>query len=408
VSQQAERAIHRILAGPGSGKTRRLIQELNTQLTNGLPATAILGITFTRRAADELKQRLQTRGSATALPWLGTIHALARRILADCRQLPDELNLDRLIPDATAALTAGTIPSWIPTLRFIGVDEAQDLDGTQVNFLDAMLTISPQAELFLVGDPDQAIYGFRRASSAFLLHPEDYFPGRVRTMVLSDNHRSAQQIVKLAQSILASTADADSPSQSLKAMRPEAHPAVRELVGQSPEDESRLIFQEIRTLMAVQVPAEQQAILCRTRAQFAALKAEAARWDIPLHMPPTDDRLGPPSATPPVQQGVALLTIHQSKGCEWTVVYLAGCQTGLMPFSAAKTPHEQREERRLLYVAVTRAKQLLWISRHGTRTAYLPIAAPAASVIASVQPPRRSFRGWLQFCLTGRSTAKTA
>lgn len=408
MSQPAERAIHRVLAGPGSGKTRRLIQELHTQLTTGLPATAILGITFTRRAADELKQRLQIRGSTTALPWLGTIHALARRILADCRQLPDEINLDRLISDATAALTAGTIPAWVSTLRFIGVDEAQDLDGTQVDFLNAMLTISPQAELFLVGDPDQAIYGFRRASSAFLLHPEEYFPGRVRTMVLSDNYRSAQQIVKLAQSILAGTADADSPSQSLNAMRPEAHPAVRELVGQSPEDEARLIFQEIRTLIAVNVPAEQQAILVRTRAQFVALKAEAARWTIPLHMPVADDRLGSPSATPPVQQGIALLTIHQSKGCEWTVVYLAGCQTGLMPFSAAKTAHEQREERRLLYVAVTRAKQLLWISRHGARTAYLPIAAPAASVIASVRPPRHSLWGWLRSCLTSRSPSKNA
>lgn len=408
MSHQAERAIHRVLAGPGSGKTRRLIQELNTQLTNGLPSASILGITFTRRAADELKQRLQPRGPKTTLPWLGTIHALARRILAECRQLPEDLNLDRLIPDATACLTAGTTPAWVSQLRFIGVDEAQDLDGTQVNFLNAMLAISPQAELFLVGDPDQAIYGFRRASPAFLLHPEDYFPGRVRTIVMSDNHRSAQEIVKLAQSILAGTADADSPSQSLKAIRPEAHRAVRELVSQNPDDEARLIFQEIRTLMAIHVPAEQQAILVRTRAQFVALQAEAARWNIPLHMPPTDDRLGPPSATPPAQRGVALLTIHQSKGCEWTVVYLAGCQTGLMPFSMAKTPHEQREERRLLYVAVTRAKQLLWISRYGTRTAYLPIVAPSASVIATVRPPRPSFWGWLQFCFTGRSTSNTA
>lgn len=403
MNQHAERAIHRVLAGPGSGKTRRLIQELNGQLTNGLPSSSVLGITFTRRAADELKHRLQTHGPKTALPWLGTIHALARRILADCQQLPETLNLDRLIPDATACLTAGRIPAWVSQLRFIGVDEAQDLDGTQVNFLNAILAISPTAELFLVGDPDQAIYGFRRASSAFLLHPEKYFPGRVRTIILSDNHRSAQQIVKLAQSILAGSADADSPCLSLKAIRPEAHPAVRELVGQTPDDEAQLIFQEIRTLIAVNVPAEQQAILVRTRAQFAAFKAEAARWNIPLYMPPTDDRLGPPSATPPEQRGVALLTIHQSKGCEWTVVYLAGCQAGLMPFSMAKTPHEQREERRLLYVAVTRAKQLLWISRYGARTAYLPIAAPTMSVIATVRPVRRSLWSRIRSCFTRRS-----
>lgn len=381
-SPARSRQIHRVLAGPGSGKTRMLTQELQAQRTAGLPLDALIGITFTRRAADELRHRLRTAASDIQSPWVGTFHALARRIQADLYQLPEEIDLDTLISDATALLTRGATLPWLLRLRFIGVDEAQDLDQSQVDFLNALLVASAGAELFLVGDPDQAIYGFRRASAQFLLHPSRYFSGPVRTITLSDNHRSAQQIVAMAQAILSGAADPDSPCRSLKAIRPEAHPAVREVIGSSPQDEARLIFQEIRTLLAVGVPADQQAILARTRAQFAPLQAEAARWGLALYTPPTDDRIGTTTPQPP-QPAVTLLTIHQSKGLEWTVVYLAGCQAGLIPHSAATSAREHDEERRLLYVAITRTKQLLWLCRYGTRSTYLPTSPAARPASAS-------------------------
>lgn len=63
--------------------------------------------------------------------------------------------------------------------------------------------------------------------------------------------------------------------------------------------------------------------------------------------------------------------MHQAKGCEWTVVFVAGCQAGLVPHQAATRAEEHEEERRLLYVAVTRAKQLLWLCRHGEPSPFL-------------------------------------
>ena len=151
---QAGAKISRVLAGPGSGKTRLLTQELQGQRTSGLPAASILGITFTRCAADELRERL-SKDSPSDIPWIGTFHALARRIQAELKQLPDELNLDKLIPDANELLKKGMVPAWIRGLRFIGVDEAQDLDQSQVTFLNLMRGLSLKAEIFLVGDPDQ-------------------------------------------------------------------------------------------------------------------------------------------------------------------------------------------------------------------------------------------------------------
>ncbi len=69
------------------------------------------------------------------------------------------------------------------------------------------------------------------------------------------------------------------------------------------------------------------------------------------------------------KDGVSLSTIHSAKGLEYHTVFIAGCVEGLIPYEKSRLPYEIEEERRLLYVAVTRAKRNLYISaiekRHG-------------------------------------------
>ncbi|MGI8574205.1 MAG: ATP-dependent helicase [Egibacteraceae bacterium] len=60
--------------------------------------------------------------------------------------------------------------------------------------------------------------------------------------------------------------------------------------------------------------------------------------------------------------GVNLLTYHRAKGLEFDAVLLPACEEGLVPISHAKTPAEVAEERRLLYVGLTRARTHLWVS----------------------------------------------
>lgn len=64
----------------------------------------------------------------------------------------------------------------------------------------------------------------------------------------------------------------------------------------------------------------------------------------------------------PDKAGVELATIHAAKGLEWDAVFLVGVAEGLLPISYAKTAAAREDERRLLYVAITRARDLLTVS----------------------------------------------
>ncbi len=70
----------------------------------------------------------------------------------------------------------------------------------------------------------------------------------------------------------------------------------------------------------------------------------------------------------PTAQGVTVSTIHSAKGLEWEAVAVVGVHEGILPFVLAQKPAEIAEERRLLYVAITRAKQHLRISWSRTRS----------------------------------------
>lgn len=59
---------------------------------------------------------------------------------------------------------------------------------------------------------------------------------------------------------------------------------------------------------------------------------------------------------------ITALSVHQSKGLQWPCVILIGASEGILPSKLAKTPEEIEEERRLYYVAVTRAEELLIVS----------------------------------------------
>ncbi|MDO5701140.1 MAG: ATP-dependent DNA helicase UvrD2 [Bowdeniella nasicola] len=70
----------------------------------------------------------------------------------------------------------------------------------------------------------------------------------------------------------------------------------------------------------------------------------------------------------PTLEGVTLASMHAAKGLEWDAVFLVGLREGLLPISMAETPEEIEEERRLLYVGVTRAREHLRLSYSTSRS----------------------------------------
>jgi DNA helicase-2/ATP-dependent DNA helicase PcrA len=71
---------------------------------------------------------------------------------------------------------------------------------------------------------------------------------------------------------------------------------------------------------------------------------------------------------PPVAPGVTLSSLHAAKGLEWDVVFLPGLAEGVLPIVYAQTPEAIGEERRLLYVGVTRARQRVELSWAAARS----------------------------------------
>ena len=249
-----------VLAGPGAGKTRTLVGRLVRLLSSGTPASDIVAITFTRRAAEEMRTRLAAalqgaEGNDAALPETDTLHALAlkhwpgeapvvlseegaRKAFAsanpaldkkEASKLYDRLELGREtlnIPEALAPLAERyrqwkkerhladytDLPeTWLAELRsrnygaskpwkHILVDEVQDLSPLQKALVEA-LTPADGSGFFGIGDPDQSIYGFRGADCRCFQRLQEEHPG-VKEIHLTENYRSAPAILDTALAVI--------------------------------------------------------------------------------------------------------------------------------------------------------------------------------------------------------------
>ncbi|MFH8794490.1 ATP-dependent DNA helicase UvrD2 [Streptomyces sp. NPDC017941] len=102
---------------------------------------------------------------------------------------------------------------------------------------------------------------------------------------------------------------------------------------------------------------ESLAALVRLAEDFAGARPEATLADLVAEL---DERAAAQHA--PTVQGVTLASLHAAKGLEWDAVFLVGLAEGMMPITYARTDEQVEEERRLLYVGVTRARAHLFLS----------------------------------------------
>ncbi|SIS61937.1 UvrD-helicase domain-containing protein [Alicyclobacillus vulcanalis] len=395
-----------VVAAPGSGKTTVMTEHMAQIIAARLiPAQRILAMTFTRQAAEHMRQKLRAhkelRPEDVESCAMGTFHAVFFRALleADRPVYPVLTQRDQyaLMADAVCevlgerrAVSAYELQSYLtlhsrmvggqvpdidaPTrkilqayalrkrasrrwdhddillasldlfqqpcdpsirlfqARYILVDEFQDTNLVQWNLLTSLLARN-EALGFVVGDDDQSIYGFRGASPEFLQRAVEALP-YARQHLLTLNFRSDRSILRHA-------------AQLIHHVKTRVHKPLRgvrdaEGVCQAYEVTDRteqwvlahgLLTSAVRRGYSV-------ACLARTRNQLAAA------WAALQQLCGTEWRV--------MANRMEFRTFHDSKGKEWDVVIVLD-----MAVSHDVNLADADEERRLIYVAMTRARHEL-------------------------------------------------
>lgn len=295
-----------VVAGPGTGKTKTLVSKIAYLIERlGIKPQEITAVTFTNKAAGEMRERLERRlGGKRAVRGMtiGTFHAVCLQLLQEiegevcligeeealvfaaeavrtqglklspaqflrevsrCRQAEGETesrlpctaveayerllegagvtDLDGLLIKTLSIWHQGVKPACARRFRYLLVDEFQDINAIQYQLVRAWSERGKN--LFVIGDPDQAIYGFRGASPACfaqLMEEEE-----VRLVRLVKNYRSTPQILSCALSVIsADTAGA----RQLAAQCPDGD-KVSLLTAQSPLSEGIYVAKEIGRLV---------------------------------------------------------------------------------------------------------------------------------------------------------------
>lgn len=277
--------------------------------------------------------------------------------------------------------------------RYLFVDELQDMNPAQFDLLCAMAGDDP--DLFGVGDPHQSIYGWNGADPGLLDRVAARWPP-TRVLTLPRNHRSTEAIVRAATAVLDR-----GPLDLVAATEGGELPVLKAF----PDDESEAaaVAAWCRSLHGPGRHWHHTAVLARTNAQLDALAVAFDAAGVPAvrlgseHSPASDLEAERGRHAPPLVEAdkVALSTIHRAKGLEWDNVAVVGVAEGRLPLSTASSEEQLAEERRLLYVAMTRPESLLlctWSTDSG-RTPRSRFLAPVERVLEEMAKERRPLVG---------------
>jgi len=319
--------------------------------------------------------------------------------------------------------------------RHLFVDEAQDMNPLQFALFESIR--GGRDDVFVVGDPLQAIYGWNGADRKIF----DSLPeviSQPTLLKLPNNYRCTPQILEVARRVAQRTNE----PVNIRATKDDG-PAVRIFECADATIESAVVAAALWEYapMGGAQPWQSCAVLVRTNNQIAPMIAALTKVNIPVHTSrvspdiaaaravaaqckgrhglatwATDTlnesvneaerqvaeqvrqflRLDQPGAVdgrafsawisatslnPVGTHGVEVLTFHSAKGREWHCVVVAGAEVLLLPHASASTVEQHNEEIRLAYVALTRAEHQLFISYANTRNGRLTGISPYFSDI---------------------------
>jgi DNA helicase-2/ATP-dependent DNA helicase PcrA len=368
---------------------------------------------------------------------LAEVGAIYRRYEDENRK-QGRLDFDDLLLRCVRAMEAdpefAAVQRW--RFRHLFVDEFQDVNPVQFQLLKGWIGDAAAPDLCVVGDPNQAIYSWNGADASYLVDFKRRFPS-AEVIDLTENYRSTPQILAVANAVLGGgrlsptrdhgpvplvrsfDSDVEEARGIARAIRRAQANGARwsDMAVLTRTNAQGALLEEafraagvpfrVRSGGAFMQQAEVKAALTTLRqgSGFTAwvrdLEADVAGLDEAderrLHLEQLvrlaseftvlDHAPNPGgfrawlnasmSAEAPADfsAGVDVTTFHRSKGLEWPVVFVAGLEKGLVPIGRATSAGAEAEERRLLYVAVTRAQRELhctWAARRTFGTKAVP------------------------------------
>ena len=241
--------------------------------------------------------------------------------------------------------------------KYILVDEFQDVNNLQVDLLKRLLT--PENQLFCVGDDWQSIYGFRGSNVNYIVNFGKYFP-KAEVIKLNQNYRSTEHIVGASNEVIKH--NKFKVDKEIFANK-KSDTKVNIFAGNDQQENIDFVVEEVKRLFQKGYQKEDILFLYRRSKMYNDYYNRFMKERI----------------------YVQYRTIHAAKGLEAKAVFIIGLTQGYGGFPdvwledrifqvVKPTQHDllMEEERRLFYVAITRAKDLLYlITEKGNESSFL-------------------------------------
>ena len=273
----------------------------------------------------------------------------------------NKMSFSNLLEEGTKNLKMGktSLPAWII------VDEVQDSDTTQLEFLEALK--GTETKIFAVGDPNQVIYSFRGTTQNMFFLLKSRF--QAKELSLPVNYRSNTSILEAANRFLQFGGKIQGSNGSGEKIRVKNH--------YDPFQEAMYLADRIQKLHAEGKRYQDIAVFYRLQRQAEVLEKMFGEQGIPYEVSVKKswkdipvlnwallgsiENSGKERESEANDGTVKLMTLHASKGLEFDTVFIIGVNPGLLPIRCSNFDQEE-EERRLFFVGITRAKNHLELS----------------------------------------------